>query len=369
MATLLKDYYSPEFIANLSKVLQRHIPDLELEEFEAQVFADHWDELELKQRMRRITEVLQANLPQHFPDAMPYLLAVMEDLERNPITESRFVYLFFPDYIQVYGPDFYDESIVAMERTTQFVSCEFAVRPFLVRYGEMMFAQMLAWAEHPSAQVRRLASEGMRPRLPWGLGVPALKMDPSPIIPILERLKLDDSEDVRRSVANNLNDISKDWPAVFLEIAARWSGSSPQTDALLKHASRTLLKQGNPEALEMFGLAADPALQLETFSLQTTEVRLGEAIEFSFSLRYNGDVARTVRLEYAIDFLRKDGSFWRKNFQISEIVVQPGETVQRTRRHSFRPITTRRYYLGSHGIAVVINGNVLAEASFLLTET
>ena len=133
-------------------------------------------------------------------------------------------HMFIPDYIEVYGIDHFDLSMKAFETVTQFVSCEFAVRPFFIRYGNQMVNQMKIWSRHKNESVRRLSSEGSRPRLPWAMAIPALKKDPSPILPILENLKNDPSEDVRRSVANNINDIAKDHPDIVMKLGQRLEG-------------------------------------------------------------------------------------------------------------------------------------------------
>ena len=138
----------------------------------------------------------------------------------------------------------------AIEFITQFITCEFAVRPFLLKYGDKMMNQMRAWSLHKSHKVRRLASEGSRPRLPWAMAIPALKKNPMPVLTILENLKNDPSESVRRSVANNLNDISKDRPGMVLKIANAWKGQNKETDAIVRHGCRTLLKHGHPEVLD-----------------------------------------------------------------------------------------------------------------------
>lgn len=163
--------------------------------------------------------------------------------------------MFFPDYIERFGMEDYAVAVGTMERLTAFTSCEFAVRPFIKKHEGQMLEQMLGWSEHSSHHVRRLASEGSRPRLPWAMALPKLKKDPSPILPILENLKVDSSEYVRRSVANNLNDISKDNPDVALSVFRDWIGHSPETNRIVKHGCRTLLKQGVPEAMELFGFS------------------------------------------------------------------------------------------------------------------
>lgn len=273
--------------------------------------------------------------------------------------------MFLPDYIETYGlPDF-AHAVHALEFTTQYISCEFAVRPFILTYGSQMMAQMQKWSEHPSSSVRRLASEGSRPRLPWGLDIPALKKDPSAILPILENLKNDSSESVRRSVANNLNDISKDHPSLVLELAADWKNSSPETNAIIKHGCRTLLKQGHASALAYFGLASAD-LVLSAFKVLTPQVNIGGHLEFTFGLLNKALTAQMVRLEYAIYYQKQNGQLSKKVFKISERVYAPGEKTVILRKQSFRLITTRTFYPGEHQISVLVNGQKMAAATFNL---
>jgi 3-methyladenine DNA glycosylase AlkC len=170
-----------------------------------------------------------------------------------------------------------------MERVTQFISCEFAVRPFLISEEKKMLAQMLKWSKHPHAGVRRLASEGLRPRLPWGMKVPVLIENPNLILPILENLRQDPSESVRRSVANSLNDISKDHPEWVLELGRKWSNSSPETDALIKHGLRTLLKKGHPKALKHYELNSNQ-VTCNSFRLLTSKIKIGDRVAFEFEI-------------------------------------------------------------------------------------
>ncbi len=366
MAELLKNLYSPRFYDRFADVLDQNVPVFDREAFLAQIFVPEWDSMELKQRMWHTSATLGTVLPADFREAAETIRQIIESLRAAPFTASSFEFLFLADYVERFGLDDFEGSVQAMEDITQYVSCEFAVRPFLVRYGEQMFAQMRQWAGHPSSRVRRLASEGMRPRLPWAMAVPALKRDPAPILPVLEALKADPSESVRRSVANNLNDISKDWPDVAFSTASRWMGTSPEVDAVVKHGCRTLLKKGHDGALRLFGHHADERVHTSGLVVHTPEVPMGASLRFSFQVTNTGDEPVAVRLEYGMDFLRQNGTWSRKVFKISERELAAGETAAIDRRQSFRPITTRRYYAGPHRVAVIVNGQEEAVGEFLL---
>ena len=172
----------------------------------------------------------------------------------------------------------------AIERITQFTSCEFAVRPFIIKYPKEMMKQMLVWSKHEHWGVRRLSSEGCRPRLPWAMALPNLKENPAPIIPILENLKNDISRFVRLSVANNLNDIAKDNPETVISLVKKWQGKSENVNWVIKHGSRTLLKQGNADVMEIFGFDTTKDITVKDFKISTPKVKIGDSLEFGFKL-------------------------------------------------------------------------------------
>ncbi|EDN66091.1 DNA alkylation repair enzyme [Beggiatoa sp. PS] len=274
--------------------------------------------------------------------------------------------MFFPCYVELYGLNEYEDSILALEYFTEFSSSEFAVRPFIKKYNRRMMVQMEKWAESSNHHVRRLASEGCRPRLPWAMALPEFKENPAPVLKILEKLKDDDSEYVRRSVANNLNDISKDNPLILIDVAQKWLGKNPNMDRLVKHACRSLLKQGQPKILELFGFVKPDHISIEAFKIQES-VNMGENLEFSFILKTQQGKLGKLRIEYAVDFLKNNGKLSRKLFKISESDYSGSKKVI-TKHHSFKNISTRKYYTGIHGLAVIVNGKELAKGDFGLSE-
>lgn len=228
-----------------------------------------------------------------------------------------------------------------------------------------MLMQMQKWSLHPEHTVRRLASEGTRPRLPWAIAVPYLKKNPELVLPILENLKDDPSESVRRSVANSLNDIAKTHPQLVLEIAGRWTGLSKETDAVIRHGSRTLLKQGNPDILKHYGLTADD-LSITGLLLESAKVTIGESLSFSFTVKNESATARLIRLEYAIHYVKANGLLSQKVFKISERSYVPAESATIVRKQSFRVITTKKFYPGKHQLSLIVNGELKGSAEFML---
>lgn len=366
MSTLLKDRYSPKFIEDFSGVLDRFLDDFDPAAFRRAIFDTDWPDRELKARATHIASVLYDFLPNDYHEALTVIQAVMDDLLENPITEDRFVFFFFPQYIERYGQEYFAASVAAMELMTGFVTCEFAVRPFIQRYPDRMLPLMRQWARHTDEHVRRLASEGCRPRLPWGMALATLKQDPSPILPILETLKNDPSEYVRRSVANNLNDIAKDNPEITLRLAKAWKGLSAETDWVVKHACRTLLKAGHPEALLIFGYSPVAGLEVADFDIRTPEVAMGDDLVFAFVLKNPTGVSKKLRVEYRMDFMKSNGKLAPKVFMISEGDYAPGDVKAFVRKQSFRPISTRKYYAGLHRVAVLINGVEMVVGEFVL---
>jgi len=355
MSSLLKDLYSPSFFDRFSEILSTLIPSFNRQLFVEEIFTEGFKQMELKERMRHTTLVLHQFLPADYTKATKVIETLIIKLRAEQFGEYSLVFMFLPDYIETYGLDHYDDSVKALELVTQFISCEFAVRPFILKYGQRMIDQMVKWSLHESHHVRRLASEGSRPRLPWAMALPALKKDPSAILPILENLKNDPGEWVRRSVANNLNDIAKDNPEIVLDIAAKWKGFSKETDAVIKHGCRTLLKQGHLEILKFYNLDSSN-LAVADFKVLTPEVGLGDYLSFSFGVINNHTAPLTVRLEYAIYYRKQNGQLSRKVFKISERICQPAEIITVIRRQSFKMITTRKFYEGEHKIAIVVNG-------------
>jgi 3-methyladenine DNA glycosylase AlkC len=361
----LKDIYSPSFFNYFSGIAETVLPSFDRNKFAADIFTPDWQNKELKQRMRHTSLVLHQFLDPDFVQAAGQIEKLTRKLQEAG-TPENFAYMFLPDYIEIHGLDDFQSSVNAMEVVTQFISCEYAVRPFILKYKDDMMKQFLTWSEHKNHHVRRLASEGSRPRLPWGMGIPELKKEPKQILPILENLKNDPSEYVRRSVANNLNDIAKDHPAVVLEIAGKWQGISPETNALIKHGSRTLLKQGNTEILSHFGLLNDSRFEISELKIVTPEVRIGDDLVFSFTVKNGSDTEQLFRLEYAVYYLRQNGQLSKKVFKISERVFKPMEEISMIRKQSFRLITTRKFYEGEQQLSVIINGHERVFGKFVL---
>lgn len=349
-----KNIYSEEEIVRLAKEISCVEKDFDEDGFIASLVNDGWSEKELKERIRAIGTALGEFLPKEY----------LENLEILKRVEGKFTGLFhlvFPDFVEVYGLDYPENSLEALKIFTSGCSSEFAIRPFLIKYPEVIEILKL-WAVDENEHIRRLASEGSRPRLPWGIALSAYKKDPTEVLEVLEILKDDDSEYVRKSVANHLNDISKDNPEVVKDIFKRWYGESKNRDWVVKHGARTLLKAGDSDVLEIFGFSSEgiDVLDLEVGS----RVRVGEYIDFSFKISSAKSLGK-LRIEYKVGLVRQKGKMGYKVFKISERDLSERE-IFIERSHSFKPVTTRVYYEGIHTITVVINGKEFVTKEFYL---
>ena len=352
---LIKNIYSVSFYDKFAVVLKKTVPNFDEIKFKSLIFNENFESYELKQRLSHTTKVLNHFLPSKFKLATLMIKKIIENLLKEDITEQSMEFMFLPDYVEQYGIDDFESSIDAFEYITQFTSCEFAVRPFLKKYPIQMLEQMILWSKHKNNKVRRLASEGSRPRLPWAMALPSYKKDPTPILPILENLKLDSCEVVRRSVANNLNDIAKDNPDFVIQVAKKWKNKSKETDVLIKHACRTLLKQGDIQILKLFGFDS-LKFKVDNFKINTPVVSIGDKLEFSFSVLNQEKIPKKLRLEYGLYYMKNSGNLSRKVFKISEREIEPNKIYEIQKHQSFKIITTRKFYTGLHQLSIIING-------------
>jgi 3-methyladenine DNA glycosylase AlkC len=367
MAEALKDIYTLQFLQDFGYRVRTAYKIFPCEQFIMSVMTSPWDTLPVRSRMNRIAKVLGEYLPKNYEEALAVLYAIDEDC-------NGFSYLFFPDFVMAYGlsEEHWEVSMKALERFTQHSSSEFAIRPFLLSNPERTIKQMLVWSVHPNEHVRRLSSEGCRPRLPWSMDLPIFKKDPSPVLKILENLKADPSLYVRKSVANNLNDIAKDHPELVLKTARQWMGTSPHTDWILRQGCRTLIRKATPEALALFGYSNDskekPLSKNAVLTVQPIQLKIGENCELHYSLDIDRKTKVKIRLEYGVDFIKANGKPSRKLFLLLDKTVSENAHLSGTHGHSFANLTTRRHYPGNHRIVLLINGQEAAQTTLSLME-
>ncbi|AFM12386.1 DNA alkylation repair protein [Turneriella parva] len=362
MQPLKDQFFSKTYITTLAADVKTAAPDFDAAAFTRQVLDRKWKNRELKDRMHHVADCLHAALNHDYKSSIRLLTPIVQ--QRIKEGTNSFGDMIFPDFVERFGLEDFKTSVRALEVFTAACSSEFAVRPFIVRYPQEMMQVMLQWSKHKSEHVRRLASEGCRPRLPWAMALPEFKKDPRPVLKILENLKSDTSEYVRRSVANNLNDISKDNLEVALKTAERWAGSSAEVDALVRHALRNELKKGNPRALKLFALATKTKTQIRDLKVSPAKIKIGDAVRIEFSAVVAA--AERLRLEYWVFFVKAGGSTSKKVFQITEREFEKGSRHNFSKKHRFQNFTTRKHYAGAHRIVVAVNGEQKAETQVLL---
>ena len=359
MAEPLKNqFFQKSFFTSLTKHIRRHHSGFDTKRFFRLLYDASWVDRELKARMRHASEALGQTLPQDYRKALGILMRVEEHYR-------GFDHLLFADFVERFGVDDYQASIPALERLTR-TSAEFAIRPFIRKHPKKTMAQMKRWARSKHEHVRRLASEGCRPRLPWGAALAEFKKDPTPILPVLELLKADASESVRRSVANNLGDIAKDNPDIALATARRWLKESRNHEPLLKHGLRGLLKKGDPRALALFGLDIRSKVTVTRLAVTPRQIRIGEGAQLEFELVSGEKAPRPVRLEYIVEYARPSGRPSQKVFQIKQVRLEPSEQIRVQRKLSFADRSTRKHHPGRHSLTLVVNGNRTRTTRFAL---
>lgn len=368
-----KTLISPELVRLLAGHLARHLPPFDPAAFCAEAIP-RLVPLEMKARVAMLADLLAERLPTDTAARNAVLLSVLHP-DTETLGNRRSDRLGVAGWgiwplstlVGRTGLDDFEGSLATLRQMTMRHTAEFDVRPFLIADQARALAVIGTWTADPNQHVRRLASEGTRPRLPWGVRLPGLVADPGPALPILTALRDDPSEYVRRSVANHLNDIAKDHPALVVQLAADWmKGAGKPRQALLRHACRSLIKAGNAEALAVFGIAP-PAVDVSPVAVDNPTIRVGEDLAFAATIRSTGAEAQALVIDYVIHFRKANGQLTAKVFKGGKATLEPGACLHFARRHSFRPITTRTYYGGAHRVALRINGKDTAPAAFTLS--
>ncbi|WBV45065.1 DNA alkylation repair protein [Pseudoroseomonas cervicalis] len=316
--------------------------------------------LSIMQRVRHIADALQGALPRDLAAALPILRAM------GPHLTQGFQAVAVSEYAARFGLPAFDEALETIAALTRYGSGEFAVRPFLAADPARSLARMQDWARHEDAHRRRLASEGSRPRLPWAGRVPALQADPTLAAPILEALKADPSPYVRRSVANHLNDISRERPGWVLDRLAQWDQQDPGTRWIVRHALRSLIKAGDTRALALIGAGGAPQVEMLDFSITPETLTLGGRITLRAELLSRADTPQKLVVDYRIHYVRAGGRSGAKVFKLRTFLLAPGAQASLATGQEIRDFSTRRHCPGQHRVELLVNGQAMAQASFAL---
>lgn len=369
MAEPLKNLISKDAVLRLGRELE------ECRSFPRREFVRHatrgLEDKELKDRVLHVAAALRTTLDDSFPEAVRHIVdSLPPPLPTTEELTSQFFYWPYCTFVELYGdaPEDFDVSMQALHQLTQRFSAEFAIRPFLLREPERTFAVLEGWSTDPSPHVRRLCSEGSRPYLPWGQRLGFLVDDPSPTLPLLERLVDDPSLYVRRSVANHVNDLSRHAPELALELAARWwEADTDEHRWVVRHALRSLVKQGDARALEVLGYG--PAQVSAELTASPDALAIGDATALAVDIESRSKKPQPLLVDYVVHFVKADGSARPKVFKWKEIELAQGAAVRLQKKHSFRQVSTRRHYPGVHRIEVQINGRAVAAAEVLVRAT
>jgi 3-methyladenine DNA glycosylase AlkC len=371
-----KNLLNPQTVRSAGEHLHRVWPAFDRLRFERQAIKG-LDDLELKARAHHLASALEATLPASFHEAatiMEAALAPARAAQAGPASAQADTlglagWILWPmtELVARRGMQTPERALQTLHAMTQRFTAEWAIRPFIEQHPALCWSTLARWTSDPSEHVRRLVSEGSRPRLPWGQQLKGLIADPSPTLPLLRALQDDPSDYVRRSVANHLNDIAKDHPALVADWVAEYlPAASAARQALLRHACRSLIKQGEPRVMALWGVGRPFEGRL-TLTLEPTHIRLGEAVELRLWLHSTATQAQPLVIDYAVHHVKASGQTSPKVFKGWKVELAAGEQRELCRAHRIKPITTRRYHPGRHTVDLLINGKVCAEAAFVLS--
>ena len=368
MADALKTFFSKDLVRRLAADVARVHSSFPLEAFVKDACAG-LDRLELLDRGRHIARVLALHLPQAYPAAIDVLLRSLgpehETDEMMGVGMAPFFYLPHTLFVAERGLEHFDLSMKAQYELTKRFSAESSIRPYIARDPERVMAVLGEWAADPNAHVRRLVSEGTRLRLPWAQRVRWLDANPDRVLALLELLKDDLSTMVRRSVANNLNDLGKVHPDLLTRTARKWlEDAQPERRRLVEHALRSAVKRGDRDALRLLGYGGKPAVSLEQVTFEPRRVRIGGRVSVTFTLRSTARTPQDLLVDIAVHFVKARGVTAAKVFKVTRLVLAPRENVTLRTSVSLAVHTTRVPRPGTHAVDVMVNGHVLRAGVF-----
>ncbi len=367
---LFKNVFNPELVARMGNRIKVVLPLFDEESF-CKSIVPKLEPLSLSERSSLICESLQKHLPKEYKKAIKILLSTFDQVkETSEITGFEgFYFMPIAKYVSVYGleKEDFDVSMNALIEITKRFTSEDAIRPFIRKYPKQTFKNLYKWSADENVHVRRLVSEGTRPRLPWSSVLREFIDNPKPVLNILEELKQDPELYVRRSVANNLNDIAKDHPQLVVKTLKRWKTINDKgTQWIISHASRTLLKQGLSEVLELLGYPITLKISVDNLVLSHAECRMGDEIEFSFELVSKATEEQNLMIDFVVHYMKANGKVSPKVFKLSKKKLPAEGKLSFKKKLSFKAISTRKYYEGLHEIEIQVNGKRYGKVNFEL---
>jgi 3-methyladenine DNA glycosylase AlkC len=359
-----KNFINENVVRNIADGIANHYPEFKKKKFLELI--KELPALEMKARALLITKELRTHLPQDYPVALDILMKAMESADLRGFSLWP-----FSEYISQFGLDHFDISMKGMYRLTSRFTSEFAIRPFLLKDHKKVFKYFSKWVTDKNVHIRRWISEGSRPLLPWGQKIPLFVMDPTHTLIYLDKLKFDEEMYVRKSVANHLNDITKNHPQVVIEILRMWEKDTPaihkeKIEWIKRHALRTLIKKGHPGALKLMGVGEKTAVSISKFKCDKKVYLLNDVLNFNLKITSISKRSQKLIIDYGIDFVKANGSKGRKIFKLKTLELGAGESVDLSKKHSLKPITTMKYYAGVHHLSIQVNGKIMDELTFKL---
>ena len=367
MAEPLKNHFGPDVPKAIAGMVLAVYPAFPSKAFMRDTLAGY-EALGLMPRGRHIASVLRRHLPVSYPDALAVLLASSrQPSPRNASGLASFLFMPHCFFVAEYGLDDFEPSMQAQYELTQRFTAEFSIRPFLIHRTEATLARLAQWALDPNEHVRRLVSEGTRPRLPWAPRLPAFQADPAPVLALLELLKDDPAQYVRRSVANNLNDIGKDNPAVLMDTARRWlKDAKPERKWVVRHALRWAVKQGAPAALKVLGFGKAAQVEIRHASISPARAAVGGSVTVTFELLNTGARPQDLLVDFHVHYVKSHGGTSAKVFKMKSLRLVAGESVRLQKKLSLVEMTTRKHHAGTHVVEALINGKAMPLGRFEL---
>jgi 3-methyladenine DNA glycosylase AlkC len=368
MAESLKTFFDEDVVRRIAAMLRAAHPAFPERRFVSEA-SEGLGSLELMDRARHIMRAMRRALPEDFEHSSRILQGSLgPPLERTEgYGMSVFLYLPHVLFVAEHGLEHFESAMRLQYELTQRFTAEFSIRPYLERYPAQTLARLRQWAGDANVHVRRLVSEGTRPRLPWAPRLRGFQEDPRPVLELLELLKDDAEQYVRRSVANNLNDIGKDHPALLVATCQRWSlGASPERQWIIRHALRSAVKRGEPGALGVLGYKG-PALLKVKARFSPRLPRIGQSVKVTLHVTNPSEERQKAVVDLRVHFMKANGSTRPKVFKVREVDLAPGASTELEKTVSLRVHTTRKHHPGPHRVEALVNGQATPLGAFAVS--
>jgi 3-methyladenine DNA glycosylase AlkC len=363
MAANLKDIYTLELITKIADDWKELLPELNSKDMVSAIMDETWESLELRERMKHIAGVCYRGMNMDYPAAVELMIEYAKN-------HKGFEYLFLPDMVEMYGQNDLKTSLYALKELTKSSTGEFAIRTFLDQDYETCIEYLYELSKSDDVGVRRFASEGSRMKLPWGKSVKRLIAQPHDILRILNQLKTDPHEYVKKSVANNINDMSKYYPDLVNDTIELWQKEhNPHTNWIIKRGARTLIKLGIVRTLELLGYTSDTLdCEVLDFSLSEDTVKMGGISNLSYCLKIQPKAETNIKVNLIMGFMKANGKLSEKTFHLMDKKIYGTDEINGTKKYEWKDLTTRKHYPGLHTFTLTLNGTRLAETSIMLLD-